>query len=155
MALPATMKGLQIVEFKKPYRLSHNIPVPKIERDNEVLIKVVVAGYCHTEIMVQNGGFEKKMRAAGRSLPLIPSHECSGIVAAIGSGVKNLKVCFIFPPEHRYAGTIHIRLVIGSPHLPLKTHAADVLTARKAWTNIAKVLTTAAFSPTAPLLNTW
>ncbi|KIJ35816.1 hypothetical protein M422DRAFT_61229 [Sphaerobolus stellatus SS14] len=84
------MRGLQIVEFKKPYALSHDIPVPQITRDNEVLIKVAVAGYCHTEMMVQNGEFEKMMPPQN-TLPLIPSHECTGVVVAVGSKVTNIK----------------------------------------------------------------
>jgi D-arabinose 1-dehydrogenase-like Zn-dependent alcohol dehydrogenase len=93
--IPKTMKGLQITEFKKPYRLSKDIPVPKIERDNEILIKIAVAGYCHTEMMVQNGEFESKM--VGNGLPIIPSHEGVGVVVAVGSGVSKIKVgtsCF-------------------------------------------------------------
>lgn len=85
------MKGLQLTEFKKPYQYSKDIPVPKIVRDNEVLIKVSVAGYCHTEIMIQNGGFESMM-PPGSKLPLVPSHEGSGIVVAVGSRVSNVKV---------------------------------------------------------------
>jgi len=88
--IPKTMKGLQITEFKKPYRLSNDIPVPKIERDNEVLIKIAVAGYCHTQMMVQNGEFASKM--VGARLPMIPSHEATGVVVAIGSGVSDIRV---------------------------------------------------------------
>jgi len=90
--LPKTMKGLQITEFKKPYRFSEDIPVPKLERDTDVLIKIAVAGYCHTEMMVQNGEFESKMKAVGNKLPLIPSHEGTGVIVAVGSRVSNLKV---------------------------------------------------------------
>lgn len=89
--LPDIMKGLQIKEFKKPYHFSTVIPVPKIVHDNEVLIKVAVAGYCHTEIMVQNGEFESKMGTRNK-LPLIPSHEGTGVVVAIGPKVSNVKV---------------------------------------------------------------
>ncbi|KAF8577532.1 GroES-like protein [Ramaria rubella] len=90
-AIPKTMKGLQITEFKKPYKLSNGIPVPQINRDNEVLIKVAVAGYCHTEMMVQNGEFESKMHG-GNTLPLVPSHEGTGVIVAVGSRVSNVKV---------------------------------------------------------------
>jgi len=92
MTLPSVMKGLQIVEFKKPYKISHDIPVPEITRDNEILIKVAVAGYCHTDVAVSNGAFAQRMSAAGNALPMIPSHECTGIVAAVGSKVTKFKV---------------------------------------------------------------
>lgn len=91
MTIPTTMKGWQIVEWKQPYKFSTDIPVPQIERPNEILIKIAVAGYCHTEMMVQNGEFAPKM-TAGNKLPLIPSHEGVGVVAAIGSSVKTVKV---------------------------------------------------------------
>lgn len=90
MSLPKTMKGLQIVEYKKPYKLSKDIPVPQLERNNEVLIKVAVAGYCHGDLMIQNtdlGDF-----GIMGTLPLIPSHEGAGVVVAIGAKVKDLKV---------------------------------------------------------------
>jgi D-arabinose 1-dehydrogenase-like Zn-dependent alcohol dehydrogenase len=89
--IPNRMKGLQIREFKKPYYYSEDIPVPNIVHDHDVLIKVAVAGYCHTEMMVQNGDFESKMGSHNK-LPLIPSHEGTGIVVAVGSQVSNVKV---------------------------------------------------------------
>lgn len=89
--IPDTMKGLQIREFKKPYHYARDIPVPKIVQNNEVLIKIAVAGYCHTEMMVQNGEFENRM-GPGDKLPLIPSHEGTGIVVGVGSQVSNVKV---------------------------------------------------------------
>lgn len=85
------MKGWQIVEWKQPYKFSTDIPVPQIERPNEILIKIAVAGYCHTEMMVQNGEFASKMPARNK-LPLIPSHEGVGVVVAVGSDVKTVKV---------------------------------------------------------------
>lgn len=89
MTTSETMRGLQIIEFNKNYQYVTNIPVPKIVKPNEVLIKVAVAGYCHSEVMVLNGEFAHKLRAP---LPLIPSHEGTGIVAEIGSQVTNVKV---------------------------------------------------------------
>ncbi|KIJ55953.1 hypothetical protein M422DRAFT_40858 [Sphaerobolus stellatus SS14] len=84
------MKGIILTEFKKPYTFSSDIPVPKIKRDNEILIKVVVAGYCRSEILVQQGEFAAMMKH--QDLPLIPSHECAGTVVEIGAKVDNLKV---------------------------------------------------------------
>ncbi|GJJ14585.1 hypothetical protein Clacol_008851 [Clathrus columnatus] len=85
------MKGLQITEWKKPYKFSTDIPVPKIETPTEILIKIAVAGYCHTEMMVQNGEFASRMKA-NNGLPLIPSHEATGVVVEIGSGVTRVNV---------------------------------------------------------------
>ncbi|KIJ23323.1 hypothetical protein M422DRAFT_786205 [Sphaerobolus stellatus SS14] len=92
-AIPSTMKGLQITEYKKPYQLSTDIPVPKIENDFEVLIKVAVAGYCSTEKIVQNGAFMGRFAEnGGTGLPLVPSHEGVGAVVDVGSAVTDLKI---------------------------------------------------------------
>ncbi|KIJ55713.1 hypothetical protein M422DRAFT_73449 [Sphaerobolus stellatus SS14] len=85
------MKGLQIVEYKQPYKLSTTISIPQIKRHNEVLIKVAVAGYCHGDLMIQHSNIQD-IGIVGQGLPLIPSHEGAGIVVAIGSGVKHLKI---------------------------------------------------------------
>ena len=74
------MKGLVINEFKKPYPSSPSIPVPK-PGPKDVLVKIKTAGYCHTEAMVVNGEFEHMMRG---ELPLIPSHEPTGVIIAVG-----------------------------------------------------------------------
>lgn len=54
--IPSKMRGLQILSFasneqeeKTPYSLSNDIPVPQVG-ENDVLIKVYTAGYCHTEM---------------------------------------------------------------------------------------------------------
>jgi len=86
------MKGFILSEFNKPYQFSTDIPKPELEKDTDVLIKVAVAGYCHSDSTVQQGDFEAKMKSAGRALPLIPSHEGVGIVSAVGSNVKHIKV---------------------------------------------------------------
>ncbi|KZO91259.1 GroES-like protein [Calocera viscosa TUFC12733] len=78
------MKGLQIVEWGKPYVYNENIPVPEI-KDDELLIKITVAGYCHTETMVLRGDFDKLI--PWDPLPQIPSHEATGYIAAMGSAV--------------------------------------------------------------------
>ncbi|KIJ23322.1 hypothetical protein M422DRAFT_39670 [Sphaerobolus stellatus SS14] len=89
---PSIMKGLLLTEFNKPYRFSTDIPVPKLETEDDVLVKIAVAGYCHTEMMVQSGEWADKITATGRSLPLIPSHEGVGTIVEVGANVKHLKV---------------------------------------------------------------
>jgi len=90
-SIPKVMRGLQIVEYKTPYKLSRDIPVPKIERDNEVLVKIIVAGYCHGDLMIQNSDIGEGL-PPGAGLPMIPSHEGAGIVVAVGSKVTGIKV---------------------------------------------------------------
>ncbi|EJU00406.1 GroES-like protein [Dacryopinax primogenitus] len=80
------MRGLQIVEFGKPYVLNEHIPVP-VPGKGEILIKIAVAGYCHTETMVLRGDFAALI--PWDPLPQIPSHEAAGYIAAIGPGVSD------------------------------------------------------------------
>lgn len=46
-SIPKTMKALQLVEFKQKFKLN-DVPVPSIG-DNDLLVKVGAAGWCHTE----------------------------------------------------------------------------------------------------------
>ncbi|KAJ9479019.1 putative Alcohol dehydrogenase 2 (putative) [Pseudozyma hubeiensis] len=81
--VPKTMKALLIEEFNAdpPYVLRDDLPVPS-PGPNDVLIRIATAGYCHTEMMVARGEFASKSR---KPLPLIPSHEPTGIVVGLGS----------------------------------------------------------------------
>lgn len=81
------MKALRIEEFNAnpPYVLRHDVPVPEVG-PNDVLIRIATAGYCHTEMMVARGEFASKSRNA---LPLIPSHEPTGVVVALGSNAAS------------------------------------------------------------------
>jgi D-arabinose 1-dehydrogenase-like Zn-dependent alcohol dehydrogenase len=90
------MKGLQVLEYGKPYHFSESLPIPTLESGDDVLIKIAVAGYCHTEVMVQRGEFAQALKSMGRDLPLVPSHEGVGRIAAVGANVKNLKVNVAF-----------------------------------------------------------
>jgi Zn-dependent alcohol dehydrogenase len=51
---------------------------------NEVLLKVVACGLCHTDLCIQNGMFPT-------AFPSIAGHEGSGIVVAVGSEVTRVK----------------------------------------------------------------
>lgn len=80
--LPKKMKAIQVQEFNKPYKVT-TVPVPSID-PTDLLIKVGVASYCHTDSMVSAGTF-------GSKLPVTASHEGSGTVVAIGSDVHGFK----------------------------------------------------------------
>lgn len=81
--VPKMMKALRIEEFNAdpPYVMRDDVPVPEVG-PNDVLIRIATAGYCHTEMMVARGEFAAKAR---NPLPLIPSHEPTGVVVALGS----------------------------------------------------------------------
>lgn len=52
---------------------------------NEILVKTVATGICHTDLLLRDGIF-------GPNHPVIPGHEGVGIIEAIGDDVKSLKV---------------------------------------------------------------
>lgn len=50
---------------------------------NEVLVKVVACGLCHTDLCIQNGAFPSPF-------PTVVGHEGAGIVVSVGSGVTRV-----------------------------------------------------------------
>ncbi|KAL0936094.1 alcohol dehydrogenase GroES-like domain-containing protein [Colletotrichum truncatum] len=81
--IPKTMKAAQVVEFNKPYVIN-TVPVPTDLGPLDILVKIAVASYCHTDTVVQMGYLPV-------GLPLTASHEGSGTVVAVGSSVTNFK----------------------------------------------------------------
>jgi D-arabinose 1-dehydrogenase-like Zn-dependent alcohol dehydrogenase len=61
-----------------------SVPDPTIN-DGEVLIRVKAVGICQSDVRMWHGHEIDK-------LPLIPGHECSGIVERTGAKVTNVKV---------------------------------------------------------------
>ena len=59
------------------------VPRPVLERDDEVIIRVVMAGICRTDLYVAEG------RMASID-PLILGHEFSGVVSEVGAAVSGL-----------------------------------------------------------------
>ncbi|MEZ2145557.1 alcohol dehydrogenase AdhP [Bradyrhizobium sp. DN5] len=80
-----TMKAAIVRQFGKPLVIE-DVPVPQ-PGPGEVLVKVKACGVCHTDLHAASGDWPVKPVP-----PFIPGHEAAGIVAAVGSGVKNLKV---------------------------------------------------------------
>jgi 2-desacetyl-2-hydroxyethyl bacteriochlorophyllide A dehydrogenase len=60
-------------------------PVPE-PGDGEVLVEVAAVGVCGTDVHVFDGEFE------GTVFPLVPGHEATGTVVALGAGVDDLAV---------------------------------------------------------------
>ena len=97
--IPKTMKAVQLVgvsniittwcmdrradlvhqQYKQKYEIK-DIPVPKIG-DNDVLIKVGAAGFCHTDYQVWEGVYESPC-------PIVPSHEPVGTIVAVGPAAQ-------------------------------------------------------------------
>ena len=61
-----------------------DIPAP-IPKDDEVLIKVKTCGMCGTDLKLYNGQYSARV-------PVVPGHEYSGEIVALGKNVRNLKV---------------------------------------------------------------
>lgn len=52
-------------------------------RENEVLVKIVASGICHTDMVLRDAGLTPR--------PVVLGHEGSGVVEQVGSGVSDFK----------------------------------------------------------------
>lgn len=82
--LPKTMKAAVIREFGKPLQIEE-MPV-KEPGLNQILVKVITCGVCHTDLHACQGDWPVKPK-----MPLIPGHEAVGYVVALGRDVNNVK----------------------------------------------------------------
>ncbi len=73
-----------LVEINKPLRLEE-LFVPEL-KDGQVLVKIAYSGICHSQLNEIRG-----LKGEDRFLPHTLGHEGSGIIEAIGSGVKKVK----------------------------------------------------------------
>jgi propanol-preferring alcohol dehydrogenase len=85
MMIPKIMKAAVIHEFGQPLVIE-NVPVP-VPGANQILVKVISCGVCHTDLHAANGDWPVKPQ-----LPLIPGHEAIGYVVALGTDVQNVVV---------------------------------------------------------------
>jgi alcohol dehydrogenase len=80
---------LRNAPVQKPYRDTKPLSIEEVELDppgrDEVLIKIVAAGVCHSDLSGINGD-------RPRPTPVALGHEASGTVAALGPGVDDLEV---------------------------------------------------------------
>ncbi|MDA4136951.1 MAG: alcohol dehydrogenase [Thaumarchaeota archaeon] len=78
---------MRLVEYGTPLRLEE-VDAPRA--GNGVLVKVVAAGVCHTDLHVISGSYDLgngnllKMADRGIRLPITPGHEIAGEVADLG-----------------------------------------------------------------------
>ncbi|ASW10854.1 alcohol dehydrogenase AdhP (plasmid) [Rhizobium sp. 11515TR] len=78
------MRAAVVREFGKPLSIECR-PVPRPE-PGKILVRVKACGVCHTDLHAAEGDWPVRP-----SLPFTPGHEVAGIVAAVGTGVTNLK----------------------------------------------------------------
>jgi propanol-preferring alcohol dehydrogenase len=77
------MQSARIHNYQKPLVLD-NIEKPKIEQDNQVLLKIGATGLCHSDLHLINGDWRDSIPL---NLPVIPGHEIAGWVEEIGNAV--------------------------------------------------------------------
>lgn len=74
------MTAFQIESARKAELV--DIPAPTPE-DGEVLIEVRACGICGTDLHIYSGEYG--------NLPIVPGHECAGVVVDVGAGVRSLQ----------------------------------------------------------------
>lgn len=77
------MKAAVLVEPGKPLDIQH-LSVSK-PGPHEVLIRTAACGLCHSDLHFIEGAYP-------HPLPAVPGHEAAGIVEAVGSEVRTVKV---------------------------------------------------------------
>ena len=78
------MKAAIVENFGEPL-VVREVPIPT-PGPGQALVEVFATGVCHTDVHAADGDWPIKP-----TLPLIPGHEGTGIVAALGPGVTHLK----------------------------------------------------------------
>lgn len=78
------MKAAVVREFGARLQIEER-PVRRPGR-NEILVKIVTSGVCHTDLHAVEGDWPAKPK-----MPLVPGHEGLGYVAAVGEEVTNVK----------------------------------------------------------------
>lgn len=73
--IPSHMKAQVLEAYNTPYVLK-TVEVPKVLNENDILVKVEAAGYCHTDAVISAG--ERRPSP----IPQIGSHEFAGTVVA-------------------------------------------------------------------------
>jgi alcohol dehydrogenase len=87
------------MEKPRPYAQSQPLHIEELELAGpgvgEVLVEIVAAGLCHSDLSVVDG-------SRPRVMPMVLGHEAAGIVREVGPGVRELKtgdhVIFSFVP---------------------------------------------------------
>ncbi len=68
-----------------------NVPEPTITEPDEVIVKIVAAGLCRTDLHIIEGVWRDILDPNGTLLPYTLGHENTGIVEAVGSNVTSVK----------------------------------------------------------------
>ena len=75
--------------FERPYAKTRPLSIETLRLDpphsNEVVVKIVAAGLCHSDLSVMNGD-------RPRPTPMALGHEAAGVVVECGAGVVDLEI---------------------------------------------------------------
>ncbi|AVW89742.1 NAD(P)-dependent alcohol dehydrogenase [Celeribacter baekdonensis] len=74
---------IQAAIARDPGKLSYETLTLDVPRPNEILVRVVATGICHTDLSAIN-------QLLPARLPMVPGHEGAGIVEAVGSAVTKV-----------------------------------------------------------------
>jgi alcohol dehydrogenase len=96
---------LEKIGVERPYNKTQPLKITAVDLEgpgrNEVLVKIAVAGLCHSDLSVIDGN-------RPRPVPMVLGHEASGIVEEVGAGVDDLApgdhVVFVFMPSCGHCG---------------------------------------------------
>lgn len=96
---------LEEIGREMPYDTSRPLVVQEIDLDGpqvgEVMIRVVAAGLCHSDLSVINGD-------RPRPVPMVLGHEAAGVVEEVGEGITDLvvgdHVICVFVPSCGHCG---------------------------------------------------
>src|SRR4051812_35066983 len=98
------MKSYQVASFGEPLAAAE-APTPRPE-GAQVLLEVVAAGVCHSDLHIWEGGYDLghgkrlSLRDRGIALPLTMGHETAGRVVAMGPDAKGVtpgKTYLVYP----------------------------------------------------------
>jgi propanol-preferring alcohol dehydrogenase len=82
--MPTKMRAAVLRKLKTKLKIER-LPIPE-PGPGEILVKVVACGVCHSDLHAIDGDW-----AMPPVLPLIPGHEVTGHVAALGAGVTGFR----------------------------------------------------------------
>lgn len=80
-----TMRAAIVEAFGEPLAI-RSVPIPHPGPD-EVLVRVMACGVCHTDLHAADGNWPVKPRP-----PFVPGHEVAGVVSDLGAAVEDLRV---------------------------------------------------------------
>jgi alcohol dehydrogenase len=91
---------LEEIGIERPYAKSLPLKIQEVDLEGpgpgEVLVKIAVAGLCHSDLSVIDGN-------RPRPVPMVLGHEASGVVVEVGDFVDDLEpgdhVVFVFMPS--------------------------------------------------------